>query len=313
MSKIRIAILDSKCIVFPKYNEIEIKLSNKECQNLHGSMTIQLLDRLVQNNKFFVYEIMTSNGSTSMKILYETLIKLLEEKIDIIHMSLSIRNESLHEQVYLREIMDICSCLKNQGKVIVCSTQNRQYCSYPAALDTVIGVRGSILKQNHLYGYCNKKKIQMITNYNPILCKINENKMFFGGNSQAATIATSIIINFLKNKGKDIDLEKCLYENASFKIWEDKMVLFDNINKTMGLEKNFIEPSIEKYIKENYKLQEIYNKDGIANKKYEKIYFGIIEWLEKKYQLEYNNIYFFDFNNIYTISQAFAERWVNLK
>ena len=160
MSKIRIAILDSKCIVFPKYNEIEIKLSNKECQNLHGSMTIQLLDRLVQNNKFFVYEIMNSNGSTSMKILYETLIKLLEEKIDIIHMSLSIRNESLHEQVYLREIMDICSCLKNQGKVIVCSTQNRQYCSYPAALDTVIGVRGSILKQNHLYDIVIKRKFK---------------------------------------------------------------------------------------------------------------------------------------------------------
>lgn len=35
--------------------------------------------------------------------------------------------------------------------------------------------------------------------------------------------------------------------------------------------------------------------------------------VRKKYQLEYNNIYFFDFNNIYTISQAFAERWVNLK
>ena len=331
MSKIKIAIIDSGIEessyslnknIIGLYNFVD----NEKFDNYgHGTMCYKLInDSLIQcqDVSFYIIKVFSYIGQTKSTFLIEALEVLIELDVDLINLSLSLSN--LTDVKIVKRIADLCTLLKSQNKVIICSAMNgnKTINSFPANLDSTIGVEGAIFNSNKYWFNC-KYEIQAVADQTPVLIQMQNQKLqFFTGNSKSTALFTRIVANEIvkvENKISVDDVSSLLLKNAERRIWTCK-----DIENTY--QKDRMEPYED--INNNKNNKEIKNKLIVFMKKIGRDFdIEEKEWgmhviddiLSNLFDLElildmkfnYSNIIFDDFRNIDTLASAIILRWSN--
>lgn len=302
----------------PKTGEI----INDDCfedENGHGTSCASMIKRIAPDTNFYIVKILDNNAKTNSKALLIALNYLLEKDIRLINLSLA-----TIEEKYFEEISEICNLLKQRGKIIVCSLDNRNNRSFPAVLDSVIGVRGSIFNSSEHFWYNKTLKIQCVADIIPVyIPTINGAYWLFGGNSKATALFTGHIANIL-SQHPDISFEQLneILEQRAYKNnWND-----NNIDSYIDFYGD-ITPISENFGQENMKLLISILRDNLGSSEAfevlisrKKLYnpqigvnkfncYNIIKDIENKFgvKLCYSAITFNTFTSVYTLLD-FIER-----
>lgn len=282
-------------------------------ENGHGTSCASLIKRIAPDIGFYIVKILNKDAETHSKALLQALKHLLEKDIRLINLSLA-----TVEEIFAEEIKEVCNLLKQRGKIIVCSLDNRNNKSFPAILDSVIGVKGGIFKSQEQFWYNRASEIQCIADIVPVYAPtINGAYWLFGGNSKATALFTGHIANILTRQ-PDISFEQLnevLEQRACKNNWDENDIdinidLFEDITP---LGKNFEQEDIKMIVsilKNNLGFSE--DSEALVFKK--KLYspqigvnkfncFDIIKDVGKKFgvKLDYEAISLNTFNSIYTL------------
>lgn len=159
----------------------------------HGTLCASVIKRMNPNVKIYVVRILDENALTTSSILLRALRHLLTVDVRVINLSVATMNIK-----YKNELSEVCGMLRDQGKILVSSLQNREIESLPAIFDSVIGVKGAAFKEPERYWLNYSYKINCIANAVPILLQgMEENWDMFGGNSKATAVFSGIILQRL--------------------------------------------------------------------------------------------------------------------
>ena len=159
-------------------------------ENGHGTMVVDLIHALNPRCRFLVVKILNADCLATTGALAEALRFLCTQQVDIIHMSISVTQEDDQAP----EITRLCTELSQQGKVIVCSVENRKQESFPAYLPSVQGVTGGVFRNSRDCNFDPCRNIQFVCDATPTLVSgFKSRPSLFSGNSKAACVATSII------------------------------------------------------------------------------------------------------------------------
>ncbi|AKG34958.1 S8 family serine peptidase [Paenibacillus durus] len=162
-------------------------------RNGHGTLCASVIKRIVPDAKIYVVKILNENAATHSKILIKALRHLLTQNVRVINLSIATTNIK-----YVDELREICKLLQDQGKILICSLQNRRMSSFPADFDTVIGVRGAAFEAPDDYWLNFKYRINCIANATPILVQgLNGKWEMFGGNSKATAVFSGVVLKKL--------------------------------------------------------------------------------------------------------------------
>ncbi|WP_024833340.1 S8 family serine peptidase [Ruminiclostridium josui] len=196
------------------------KSDNYQDENGHGTSCASIIKREVPDVGMFIIKILDKNNMTNSKALIAALKYLLEMDIRLINLSVATTRE-----LYQEELKKVCDELYGQGKILVCSLENKSDSSYPAVFDHVIGVRGRDFNGNGDYWYNRNYRIQCVADSIPVLVpKINNLFGLFGKNSKATPLMTGKIARILFDK-PNIDfkeLQLLLEQTAVKNFWTEE-------------------------------------------------------------------------------------------
>lgn len=187
--------------------------------NGHGTKTFQIIKQYgSSNNKYYIIKILDKNNETTVEILICALKYLLDLDIDIIHLSLAIVEQEFEGKA---ELSQVCKELAKKNKILVCAQQNKTNIpSYPAALNSVLGVDSIYSTIDDEIWYDAQKIIQCYSNAVPKLVKgLNDRYVFFGGTSKSAAVVTGILTANMEMQ-VDNNLECILSKLAIRHTWE---------------------------------------------------------------------------------------------
>lgn len=188
----RVAVIDSgvnkfyknriaKCLNYIKENHVD--------KNGHGTKCVSIIDNIAPETDFTVLKILNKNLQCSSSVLCQALTDLLTMDIDIINLSLSTAEINNY-----KVLNDICRKLYQGGKLIIASKANDGDNSYPAESEYVLGVCGSLFRDNETFWYKSNGLIQIVASKTPTILKVDESKYsFYGGNSKATACMTGVI------------------------------------------------------------------------------------------------------------------------
>lgn len=155
----------------------------------HGTKVASCIKKYCPSAKLLIINIYGKNGITYSVLLLEALKLLINKKVDIINLSLSVNSEE-----NIIQLNNVMRKLHRQGKTIVASVKNGYKESFPANSPYCIGVLGTTKLQKNNFIVDMKEKIQIITSIYPEEVETIENrKEYFGGNSKAAACVTGCI------------------------------------------------------------------------------------------------------------------------
>lgn len=282
-------------------------------ENGHGTSCASLIKRIATNTDFYIVKILNKDAETNSKALLQALKYLSSMNIRLINLSLATIDEE-----YLEEIKEVCNLLRQSGKIIVCSLDNRNNRSFPAVLDSVIGVRGGIFNSQELFWFNRAYEIQCVADIVPIYAPtINGAYWLFGGNSKATALFTGHIANILSEQ-PDISFEKLnevLERRACKNNWDenDIDINIDFFEDIKPLDENFEQSDMKiltSILKDNLGFNEA--SEALVFKK--KLYspqigvnkfncYNIIKDVEKKFgvKLNYDTISLNTYTSIYTL------------
>ncbi|KIE44923.1 subtilase family protein [Clostridium argentinense CDC 2741] len=321
--KVKVAILDtgidkdhdylkdniSGGISFESDDNYVILSDKYDDNNGHGTACASIIKREFKDIEIFAVKVLDKDGRTNIQILEESLKYLLNTNIRLINLSLSVIESEMVQDLY-----KICSELKKQGKIIVCSLANGFEESYPAIFDNVIGVKGFILEDENTFWYNRDFRIQCIIDNNSYInCDINNSYKLFGKcNSQSAAKLTGKIANILL-KEPDITFE-LLEEKLEFLArrnkWDKKELLaskrYPDYKEGLYKRDNSILIDTANIVKEVLNIDKndnrLYEYSLLSNKvglNYDNC-FKVIKKLEENFDIkfDYMNISRYDFVSI---------------
>lgn len=178
----------------------------------HGTKVLKTLQKENNENQYYIVKILNENNETSSQLLIEALKHLLEIDVKCILLCLATENRN-----YKCEMQLIADQLIEQGKIIISSLKNgiKSSDSYPASLQGVIGVRGSLLIDD-LFFYSKGKKIQCTSNSETLYMRgIGPKFCSFSGNSKACAVFTRLATKEILNSENIIELEIKLTDNQT--------------------------------------------------------------------------------------------------
>ena len=188
--------------------------------NGHGTMCVDLISQICPSAKYYILRILDKEKLGSTLSLLSALDYLHEVDVDIIHMSISV----IKRDSNCKRIFSICSSLREQGKVLICSVANGYKSSFPACLNCVLGVQGGMFDYKYGYSY-RRGSSRILCDATPIMVTGKENKLeFFSSNSKAASVATGMIAESFKQATNDRQsisefLKKQHYRNLKYYTW----------------------------------------------------------------------------------------------
>lgn len=232
----RIAILDSgvdKNIIKVEagMNFVNNRSEDYYDENGHGTCCASLIKYLCPQANLFPVKILNGNLLSSSSILINALEYLLDEdKIDIVHMSLSTPLNS-------DKLSKIIKKLKDRGIILISSySNNKSIESFPAQYGTTIGVMGSLFERDQYWfdlsamtAVCNKIPSFALSR--------SGHYVLFSGNSKAAALFTGLISQ--NNKDNVLSLKK-IVDGAVRTDWSSDELISD-INEVISKDedKNF--------------------------------------------------------------------------
>jgi len=231
MNPIKVAIVDSgmdlKHLKFEKikknvrsYNVMDG--SNKaQDQDLgagkgHGTGIFSILcDHIkkdIEKFDFLNIKIFDEKGHTTEDYLLQAINYCIEQKVDIINLSLGIETNSPS-----KELLKICEQAHNAGIILIAATSDNNVKTFPAYFPFVLGVTGGVISKRSHYGSIKSGPIRLIGKGNlQRVADLDGKNAFVSGNSQAAAHITGITCNIVLNH-KDWSknkVEKFLLDNG---------------------------------------------------------------------------------------------------
>lgn len=128
----------------------------------HGTKVASCIKKYCPSAKLLIINIYGKNGITYSVLLLEALKLLINKKVDIINLSLSVNSEE-----NIIQLNNVMRKLHRQGKTIVASVKNGYKESFPANSPYCIGVLGTTKLQKNSFIVDMKEKIQIITSIYP--------------------------------------------------------------------------------------------------------------------------------------------------
>lgn len=218
-------ILGGVCFEYNLKEESVIYSSNYHDENGHGTLCSSVIKKLMPNAGMFIVKILNEDAKTNSRVLIESLKYLLNTNIRLINLSIATVEED-----FKHELNEICDLLYKNGKIIICSLDNKSNKSFPAVFQSVIGIRGSNFGFSNDYWYNSNYEIQCVADTTPILVSgLNNTYTMFGGNSKATALFAGIILSIL-NMAPDIsfiELSNMLENNAVKKCWMEENISID--------------------------------------------------------------------------------------
>ncbi|QUL56260.1 S8 family serine peptidase [Paenibacillus tritici] len=198
--------------------------------NGHGTACGLAVCKVSPKTKLHVIKLLNDNIQSSFVKLIEAL--QFCDKLEPRIINLSLATLDARDISKITSLENVCEKLTRNGKIIVSSVYNGCTTSWPARFNSVIGVRGAILKNDSEYWFNKENEVQCIASMVPIFTSriLNEN-CYFGGNSKSAAIITGLISNIVdENVGINIDeLIDMLSERATKNYWTE-----DDVNTSLN-------------------------------------------------------------------------------
>lgn len=267
---------------------IEVK-DDFEDDNGHGTACASIIKKEYNDVDIFSIKALDREGKTNIQILEESLKYLIDTDIKLINLSLSISTNEITEELLL-----ICEKLVKMNKIIICSLANGLEESYPAILENIIGVRGSILDNRDSILYNKNSKIQCVIDSRQYLTPyLEDNYILFGQcNSHAAAKLTGKIAALI---AKNTDLESFEQIQDRLEDISNKKLEYKFENKIYLKDEDELLNRIVNVISKNFNLKNkhILYQRRICDEDFGINYFNIInlvKLLEKEFNVEFNYI-----------------------
>lgn len=199
----------------------------------HGTAAMHEIIARCPKAEVFSIKILNCEGKTSLAHLIASLKYCNQLDIKIINMSVAINNENIKSSALI-ELDRLCKDLKGQNKILFSSVRNNSTRSYPAILNSVIGVRGAFFTDKNEYWFNANEDVQCVSDCSPVVVDRNvKNFLFFGGNSRACVNMASKMLDLLERYPAEIETYQLLDSHKRRGVWCD-----DDIKKTdIGVQK----------------------------------------------------------------------------
>ncbi|BDU51207.1 S8 family serine peptidase [Haliovirga abyssi] len=183
-----------------------VHVDDKKTEDEHGHATIimKILEKYLKDEKVLNIKILNKNLATHSKLLLKALEIAIDEKVDIINLSLGTISKEYKNEIYKK-------ILKAREKkiIIIASHHNEGEVAYPACFKEVIGIK---IKQGNLF----EEKLEFDFNNNDIILGGTQRLRWIDGNeynmhsSSFSTPHITGIILKLINENKKLTLKEIL-------------------------------------------------------------------------------------------------------
>lgn len=188
-SRFQEQVVSGVCILYDE-NKNSVYLSDDYTdENGHGTYCAQIITSHCKHIEFIIIKILDQNNIGYSRALVEGLKYIIPFSVDIVNMSLAVLCDE-----YKKEIEVLCSRIRDNGAIINVSVLNHASTSFPASLDSTLGIRGAFNVDPYKIWYNAKNEIQCVSNLTPVLVSnIDCKKTFFGGNSKATALVSGLL------------------------------------------------------------------------------------------------------------------------
>ena len=188
-SRFQEQVASGVCILYDE-NKNSVYLSDDYTdENGHGTYCAQIITSHCKHIEFIIIKILDQNNIGYSRALVEGLKYIIPFSVDIVNMSLAVLCDE-----YKKEIEVLCSRIRDNGAIINVSVLNHASTSFPASLDSTLGIRGAFNVDPYKIWYNAKNEIQCVSNLTPVLVSnIDCKKTFFGGNSKATALVSGLL------------------------------------------------------------------------------------------------------------------------
>ena len=233
---IRIAVIDSNVdlehsLIRDANIVVHGEDQNRDKNYLHGTTICYEIYKQVRDIEIHLFPIINNSVSPEGVIDALNRIYLSDVFYDVINMSFGFSDPSYHEQ-----IDSICRKLEEKGTILVSAFNNWGIMTYPACLDSVIGVDLYNGKDNiKNYVYLNDKCINIMANRKQSIMATEKGTSIATSTSQFTAHISGIIARYMYetgNRKKELILEY-LKENAD-KVVETNTVELKHFNGDYG-------------------------------------------------------------------------------
>lgn len=289
-------------------NTYETNIDSIKDFNGHGTACAAEIFRINPSVDINIIKVLNENSQSSVKAL----IKSIEYASDIEDVRLISLSCSTFKDKYLDDFKKIIEYANRKNKLLICSSDNSNKCSYPSYMDGVIGVQRCNAKINR-YWFNKNLNIQCVCEANHRLLPSKDGKYkLFGGNSYSTAYFCGLVSKLLKenNQIENKQIIDIIAKNSDKEIWCKKdMYRKENLkedyrNKKYDYHKlKILKDIITKFSKEKNKYEEyveelpIYNIVGLDN------VYELIKNIEKEVNknIIYNEVTYKDLLSIYSL------------
>ena len=268
----RIGIIDSGINCTALKNQIQQK-NFTNCPNHYtgdingpGTMVAKTIENFSEREiEIISARIFDQTLAANTKTLISALEFLDTFDLSVIHMSLSVSTNIIHDQ-----LRNICNKLLKKGIKIVTSYSNKFNTTALEQVNGVIVVRGQFFRNSSFYRF-NDKLMQGIADNSPMLVQCGDKwYRFFDGNSKAAALFTSHLIHCYNDNTQKFDMELLKY-HADKKIQEINTSLKreSDIQNSKELDEKFYcnANKVDNALTEVFKIQDksiLYKQDWLS-------------------------------------------------
>ena len=178
-------------------------MTNQDVEDFcgHGTACAHMIHRLCADVEFIIIKVFDSTLFTHPALIVNALEYLTEIDVDIINVSLSLRDVS-----YMTYIKKLYNILIKQGKVVVCAVDNNgNKKNYLNDLENIICVRGDLLPSDNCFLYNEDISPVVLANSSPSLIPFRDRHYFFADNSRATAVVTGLLCQSFKKSNDSTD------------------------------------------------------------------------------------------------------------
>lgn len=155
-SRFQEQVASGVCILYDE-NKNSVYLSDDYTdENGHGTYCAQIITSHCKHIEFIIIKILDQNNIGYSRALVEGLKYIIPFSVDIVNMSLAVLCDE-----YKKEIEVLCSRIRDNGAIINVSVLNHASTSFPASLDSTLGIRGLLMLIPIKYGIMQRTKFSV--------------------------------------------------------------------------------------------------------------------------------------------------------
>lgn len=234
--KVKAAIIDSGILGSLNYQVSEsinyyviddnIRI-NKDIEDFcgHGTACAHMIHHLCPDVEFRIVKVFESTLYTHPALIVNAFEYLTETDIDIVNVSLSLRDAS-----YMTYIEELYNIMIKQGKVVVSAIDNNYHQkNYLNDLENMICVKGELLPSDNCFLYNRYNSPVVLANSLPSLIPFRDNYYYFADNSRATAIVTGLLCQLFKKSDDATNRYSMaiqyLQDNSFLNNWNENDVL----------------------------------------------------------------------------------------